>query len=323
VLRRPPVAPDPFNPVLRLGWTAWLTNLVSGALLKQAAVALLQYAAVSVAAIGYFNLAFQSSHAAALLLVAGLGGVGMAVMSAAEAGAGRRGLGLAWRTVPKLQILLAVPLLAFTFANASSIAVILYGSRYAPVGPLMQLFLVFNVLQRLAGGGAHQAALYVLGRQRWAFLAQWLGFVATLLIGAALVRGGPFAGAPGALIAVGAGQVGAELLQLAFVWRFVGSSYPLRFAARLCAAVLLPVAVGVLWPADTLLAVHLSLGPLGIPPALVNVTASGLVFGALLLVGLFVAKPVEAGDVALLANVNPRFRPLLAPFTSSAKPQPE
>src|SRR5262249_34266880 len=111
-------AATPFGPVLRMGGAAWLTNLISGALLKQSAVSLMQYFAVSVAAIGFFNLAFQSAHAAAFLLIAGLGGVGMAAMSVAYAGADVAGLGAAWRTVSKLQILLAGPGLAFCLGRA-------------------------------------------------------------------------------------------------------------------------------------------------------------------------------------------------------------
>src|SRR5258708_2339566 len=153
-----------FAPVLRLGGTAWLTNLISGALLKQTAVSLLQYFLIGVGTIGYFHLAFQLSHAAAFLLIAGLGGVGMAAMSAAFVAARHDGLTLAWRSVSKAQILLAVPVLAFFFVNANTIAVLLYTPANAAVGPLTPIFLVFNIAQRLPGGGSHPPAAYLLRR---------------------------------------------------------------------------------------------------------------------------------------------------------------
>jgi O-antigen/teichoic acid export membrane protein len=306
-----------FGPVLRMGGAAWLTNLISGALLKQVAVSLLLYFAVSAAAIGFFNLAFQSSHAAAFLLIAGLGGVSMAAMSVAYAGADVVGLGAAWRTVSKLQILLAVPVLAFCLGQANTLVVLLYGSSFAVVGPLMGLFLLFNIAQRLAGGGAHQAALYVLGRQGLALATQWAGLVMTLALGVVLIpRGGVLGGPAGALIAVGTGQLGAELIQLALVWRFLQRTYPMRFGLRICLALTPAVLLSMFWPPAWLLHQRLSLGIVSLPASLINVTISGLVFTLLLLLGLLVAKPVEREDMQLLERLNPRLRPLLAPFVS-------
>lgn len=308
--------PQPLAPVLRLGGVAWLTNLVGGALLKQTAISLLQYAAVTVVSIGYFNLAYQSTHAAALLLIAGLGGVGLAVMSAAQSGTGRQGLGVAWRAVSKVQVLFAVPLLAFTFANANAIAVLLYGADFASVGRLMQVFLIFNIVQRLAGGGSHQAALYVLGRQGWALITQWAGLALTLALGFALVRStGPLSGPTGALIAVGAGQVGVELAQLALVWRFVRRAYPVGFALRASAAVLPAVLVSLLLPVDSLIPGGVAVAGFDVSGAL-NLGVALLIFAAMLAGGLILAKPVEQEDVDLLATVNGRFRRLLAPFVA-------
>src|SRR5262249_29074054 len=309
-----------FGPVLQMGGAAWLTNLISGALLKQSAVSLMQYFAISVAAIGYFNLAFQSAHAAAFLLIAGLGGVGMAAMSAAYAGTDAAGLGFAWRTVSKLQILLAVPVLAFCLGQANTLVVLLYTSRFAVVGPLMGLFLLFNIAQRLAGGGAHQAALYVLGRQGLALATQWAGLVMTLALGMLLIpRGGVLWGPAGALTAVGAGQLGAELLQLALVSRFLRRTYPIRFGLRICLALTPPVLLAALWPSAWLLHQRVPVGFISLPASLVNVTASGLAFTLLLLVGLLFTKAREPEDMALLERLTPRLRPLLAPFVRGRK----
>src|SRR5262249_50104869 len=130
-----------------------------------------------------------------------------------------------------------------------ALVVLLYGSEYAVVGPLMQLFLLFNIAQRLFGGGAHQAALYVLGRQGLALGAQWAGLVGTVALGALLIpQGGALGGPAGALIAVGTGQLGAELLQLALVWRFLGRSYPIPFGLRICLALAPAVLLAAFWP---------------------------------------------------------------------------
>jgi O-antigen/teichoic acid export membrane protein len=306
-----------FAPVLRLGGTAWLTNLISGALLKQVAVSLLQYFLIGVGTIGYFNLAFQLSHAAAFLLIAGLGGVGMAAMSAAFAAARHDGLTIAWRSVSKAQILLAVPVLAFFFLNADAIAVLLYGHDNAAVGPLMRIFLVFNIAQRLAGGGSHQAALYVLRRQGSAFAAQAAGLLLTLGLGVLLIpQGGEVGGAAGALIAVGAGQVAVELLQLALVWRVLRRGYPIQFGIRVSLAVVPALLLAALLPLDMLVRAPAHLGGLAIPASVFTLTFSAVAFTVLLLAGLALAKPIEQEDVALLAQVNARLKPFLAPFAS-------
>ena len=314
--RAPKEQEQRFTPVLQMGWTAWLTNLVSGALLKQSAISLLQYFAIDIVAIGYFSLAFQLSDAAAFLLIAGLGGVGMAAMAASYAGQNKQSLGFAWRAVSKVQILLSVPLLAFVYIHAGAIAVVLYGVDFAAVGPLMQVFLVFTLIQRIAGGGSHQAALYVLGRQRLALWSQWGGLLVTLILGAMLVPQHSNVGGPaGALIAVGVGKVGVELVQLALAWRFLQRRYPLRFGFRVCLALIPAMVLAALWhPSALLLPSHL--GPLAVSPMLISLVISVLAFAIVLMIGLAVTKPIEHEDVDLLAQVNPRLRPILSPFAS-------
>jgi O-antigen/teichoic acid export membrane protein len=317
------------RPVLRLGVVAWLTNLITGALLKQGAVSLLQFYAIGLVAIGYFNLAFQLSHAAAFLLVAGLGGVGLAVMAAAYAGSQRAGLSTAWRTVSKVQMLLAVPLLAFCTLRTSQIAVLLYGERYAAVGPLLTILILFTLGQRLAGGGSHQAALYVLGRQQLALWAQAGALVVTIGLGVLLIpQHGSVGGAAGALIAVGIGQVGAEVLQLVLAWRFLRRPYPVRCATRLCLALIPAMVFIALLPSHVSATAMRSL-PARLPAPMelqalltpsaalatfANLALSVVGFVAVLLVCLAIAKPLDGEDRALLASVSPRLARLLAVF---------
>jgi O-antigen/teichoic acid export membrane protein len=326
----PPAKAPPFQPVLRLGATAWLTNLITGALLKQAAISLLQYYAVGLVAVGYFSLAFQLSHAAAFLLVAGLGGVGLAVMAAAYAGTHLSGLATAWRTVSKVQMLFAVPLLAFCTLRTSQIAVLLYGQRYTAVGPLLGIFLIFTLGQRLTGGGSHQATLYVLGRQRLAFLAQAGALALTVVLGVLLIpRPGPLSGAAGALIAVGIGQVGAEVFQLVLAWRLLNRAYPVRCAVRLCLALLPAMLLVAVWPRQlssalswslvghTPMAVMALLTPSATLSSLFDLALAGIGFLLVLLICLAITKPLDGEDRALLAGVSPRLARLLAPFAGS------
>ncbi|HYB01109.1 MAG TPA: oligosaccharide flippase family protein, partial [Ktedonobacteraceae bacterium] len=195
---------QPMMPVLRVGIAAWLTNLVSGALFKQVSIILLAYFTVSVAQIAYFNLSFQLGHAASLLLVSGFGGVAGSALAAAFVGVDFERLARTWQTLIKFETLLAAPVLIFCLFNAQSIAHILYGSNYDPVGPLLAIFLFFNIITRILGTTIHQSTLYVMGKSRLVVLAQFVGLVAVILIGIMLI---PHWGPAGALVADGISQI--------------------------------------------------------------------------------------------------------------------
>jgi O-antigen/teichoic acid export membrane protein len=240
---RRPAAPISLRPAWRLSVAAWLTNLANAALLKQVIIWLLIFYAFDYTQIGFFNLAFQLGHSAGLLLVAGLTGVGMATMAAAYSGENRLWLAVSWRAVLKVQTLLALPLLLFSLLNAQSIVTLLFGRAYADVGPMLQVFLGFTIVTRVAGGGAHQAALFVLGRQRVVVYLQWTALALTAILGFVLI---PLLGPAGALVAAGLPPVLVEFAQLAVLWRLLPWRYPLRFIARCALAMSAPVIVGLL-----------------------------------------------------------------------------
>jgi O-antigen/teichoic acid export membrane protein len=292
LLARRPRQALSLRPALRLGVAAWLTNLATGALLKQTAIWLLVLYGFSDTQKGFFNLAFQLGHSAGLLLVAGLGFVGMATMAAAYTGENHSWLATSWRAVLKVQMLLGLPLLVFSLLNAGAIVTLLYGNNYAAVGLLLQLFLAFNIATRLAGGGFHQAALYVLGKQRVVVVIQWLSLALTVLLGFLFI---PQLGPLGALIATGLPPVLVELAQLAVLWLALRRPYPLRFMVRYVLALLPPVIAGLLWqPQDWL-----------------GLAGAGGLFTLLLIGALLLVKPLEGEDAALLGKMNSWLRAVL------------
>ncbi len=205
---------QPLKPVVQLGFSAWLTNLVSGALLKQVSIILLGYFAVSIIQIGYFNLSFQLAHAASLLLVSGFGGVGSSALAAAFVGKNYDRLAHSWQALIKIETLLAAPVLMFCLFNAQNVAHALYGSNYDPVGPLLAIFLFFNIVTRVLGTTMHPYAMYVIGKPRLVVLSQWLGLLAVVGFGIVLI---PRWGPAGALVADGLAQVLMGVLLLAFL----------------------------------------------------------------------------------------------------------
>jgi O-antigen/teichoic acid export membrane protein len=282
------------GPMLRLGLAAWVADLTNEPLIKLLAVAQLSLA-VSPAQIAFFGIAFEMGHAAAFLFVAGLGGLGLAVMSAAYARQQKAHLAVAWRTVTKLQVLLAVPLLAFCIPHAAPITRLLFGQNYADAGPLLALFLTLNVLVRLGGGGAHEAALYVLGRQRWVVLAR-CGALAALLGADALLI--PKYGVAGALVAVGLAQLAVQMVEIVLACRALARPFPLRFVARVLLALGPALAFSVVWR----------------PTALVGLLLAGVGYSGMFLACLRLVRPLESEDAALLQHMHGPLPAILSRF---------
>jgi O-antigen/teichoic acid export membrane protein len=285
------------GPVVKLGISAWLTNLVTGALLKQASIILLSIFAVSLVEVGYFNLSFQLADSANLLLVAGFGGVSSSALAAAFVGKNYERLSYSWRALIKVETLLAAPILVFCLFNASNIAHALYGSNFDPVGPLLAIFLFFNTLVRVLGTLIHQPTLYVVGKARLVVLGQWIGMLSVIVLGIVFI-GYLKLGPAGALMADGIAKTITGVLLLVFLWRDLPHKYPLGFTLRFLLALVLAALPSILWhPSDRIL-----------------LTISGCLF--LVLCGglLFWIKPLDAEDISMIESTNPRIARYLGWF---------
>ncbi len=291
---------QPMKPVMRVGISAWLTNLVSGALLKQVSIILLAYFTVSVAEIAYFNLSFQLGHAASLLLVSGFGGVAGSALAAAFVGIDLERLAHTWQTLIKVETLLAAPVLIFCLFNAQAIAHILYGSNYDPVGPLLALFLFFNIITRILGTTIHQSTLYVMGKSRLVVLAQFAGLLAVILIGIILI---PYWGPAGALVADGISQIITGGILLVYLSRDLPERYPIGFTLRILLALTLAALPGIIW--------H--------PSGRFPLVLAGAVFLGLSLGMLLVIKPLGSRDLEMVGEVNTSIVKYLGWFGRGAK----
>ncbi len=277
---------QPLRPVFKLGFSAWLTNIVNGALFKQTSIILLGYFAISLVQIGYFNLSFQLADSANLLLVAGFVGVGSSTLSASYIGKNYERLARSWQVLIKIETLLVAPLLIFCMFNANNITHAIYGTQYDPVGPLFAIFLFFNVIVRVLGTTIHQATLYVVGKPRLVVLAQWVGLGVVILSGIALV---PRFGPAGALVADGIARTVTGLLLLIFLWRDLPRKYPLGFTLRFVVASTLASLPSLLW--------H--------PNSRALLIVSGLLFLVLCIGILLLMKPLTDEDIEMVQSVQP------------------
>ena len=280
----------PLKAVLKLSFSAWLTNLASGALLKQISIVLLGIYLISYTDIGYFNLSFQLADSANVLLVGGFSGVGGSALAAAFVGKNSERLGQTWQALIKVETVLAAPGLVFCLFNAGTITQVLYGSKYAPVGPLLVIFILFNLLVPVIGTTVHQASLYVVGNPKMVVLSQWIGIVIIIGAGSLLI---PMFGVAGALIADGLAKLITGILLLITLIRYIPPKHRqelLVFTLRFMLALAIAALPFLLWhPTSRLL--------LGI---------SGVVFVILCLGLLIWIKPFSKTDMEMLQQINPK-----------------
>ncbi len=274
------------GPVVRLGISAWLTNLVNGALLKQTSIIMLGYFAISLTQRGFFNLSFQLADAANALLVAGFGGVGGSALAAAAIGRNYTRLGRSWDVLIKVETLLAAPGLVFCLFNAQNIVAVLYPKAFAPVGTLLAIFLFFNIIVRVLGTTIHQSTLYVLNKARLVVLGQWVGLGIVIILGIVLI---PRYGPAGALIADGIARTITGVLLLAFLWRDLPNKYPLGFTLRFLLALTVAALPGIVW--------H--------PTNRILFGFSGAIFLILCIGLLLLIKPLSASDVSVIESMKP------------------
>jgi O-antigen/teichoic acid export membrane protein len=291
----------PMGPVLRMGIASWFADLANGALFKPLVLWQLAFS-VSLAQIPLFASVFQMGHGAALVLLTGISGVSMSIMSAAYMRRQRTELAAAWRAICKLQIILTVPLMCFAIPHASAIMPI-FGANYESAGALLALFLALNVVVQLAGSSTNESALFVLDLQRWVVVSRW-GALGLLAVGDVLLI--PRLGVEGALISVALCQLVAAIFLLVITSRAVGAGYPFDFILKILGALVLPVAFGFVWR------------PTWVPLLVV----AGLGYGAVLLLALRLIRPLDAEDRLLLNQVAAPIRAILLPFAAPERSTP-
>jgi O-antigen/teichoic acid export membrane protein len=295
---------QPILPLIRLSLSAWQTNLIQGALLKQISVILLGIFAITAVQgrinTGYFNLSFQLTDGVNLLLVTGFAGVASAALAAAFVGHNNERLSRSWQALVKIETLLAAPGLIFCLFNSSNIIQALYGSRYSAVGPLFAIFLFFNIFTRVLGTTINQYALYVTGKARLVVLSEWAGLVGVIVLDIFLI---PHDGVAGALIADGIARIITGVLMLAFLWNALPHKYPLEFTLRFLLAVTIAALPEILW--------H--------PTSRILLGLSGCLFLVICVGVLLLIKPLTEEDLAMLGGLNMRLTRYLRWFARSKR----
>jgi O-antigen/teichoic acid export membrane protein len=284
-----------------------------------------QLAAVAPAELLFFKSTYQMGDAGARFFTDGLGGISLALMSTSYAGKNLPHLATGWRTVNKLQMLLALPVIAFAIPHASAIMRVLFGSLYAQSGLLLVVFLGLNGLAQLLGGATHQWTLYVLGRQNWVVVSQWITIGVLALTGIFLI---PRYFALGALLAVGIGRLVAQVMLFVLARAWVHRTYPVAFGAKLLVSLVPPVVVTSIWQPDRFIAqlvAHLGWLPTdvsGVVQQGLTLAVQCIVFLLIFVVCLRLIRPLDSEDAALLADVPTWLQKVLMPFAGHRSLKP-
>jgi len=149
----------------------------------------------------------------------------------------------------------------------------------------MAIFLFFNIIVRVLGTTIHQSTLYVIGKPRFVVLGQFVGLIAAILFGIALIS---HWGPAGALVADGISKIIMGCLLLAFLWRDLPEKYPLGFTLRMLLALTIAALPGIIW--------H--------PSGRFSLVIAGVVFLVLSLGLLLVIKPLNTRDLEMVGEVN-------------------
>ena len=152
-----------------MGANFWIISIVSYLLEQQIDINILGIFSIPASQIAFYSLSGTLTTTISVLTIAGLGGVSLTALSAVHAEKGELALGRAWELFMKFTTLLSVPLLVFAFFYADEIMLFLYSSKYLPAATFLRWFCIFQIVQRICGGGANITALYAMGRKHYTF----------------------------------------------------------------------------------------------------------------------------------------------------------
>ena len=289
--------PSPFRMarIYRFAMTVWLASLVNYVLGRHSDLLLIGYFLRSPDEIGQYNAASTLALAVSTALLIGLGGVLLPVFSEVQAQQGDERVGEVWRMALKLVTFLSLPALLFCAVYPKSIVLAFYPEAYLPSVILFQVAVTLAAAGRTLGGGVNSGALYALNREHVSLYIRASTAVLNLLLAIFLI---PRYRALGAIIATGIAALVTVLAETLAVRRYTKGKYPFVFTGKVVLASIFALAVTL-----TLRVESLS-----------TLLAVAFLYMALVVGTLYLLKPLEERDKAVLARMHPRLAGLLSRF---------
>ena len=249
-----------------------------------------------------YDVAYSIAQLAAMAMTVGLSGVMFATF-ARLAVEDQKKMDRFYAFSIRIVSLLSVPAFCFILVHAETVLDVLYSSRYSAAAPLVMGIIAFRIVARLFGGPEN--AEYLLSRGRvGAVVAIGVAAAATNLVLNILLI--PRLGAMGSVVAGGIANVLVNMLGALLVFRMSANRLQLMLWAKLTvASVLAGGASRYVVEGNDL-------------PALLG---AGLIFIAVLAIGLVLSKPLTGGDTDWLSLISRRLERvsgLLAASSSDA-----
>jgi O-antigen/teichoic acid export membrane protein len=285
------------RPLFSFGITLWLINFINYILSKQSDIMVLTLNRVGGAEIGFYHTAYNLSQSINTLLLAGLYGVSLAALAEAEATKGRGALVHAWRFLIKLGSILSVPVMIWGILYAYPLIRVTFGDEYIPAILPFIVYSSFGVLGRMLGGGTNITAMYVVGREKIAFLIRLCCGALNLGLDIILI---PIFKAMGAIIATGGAGLILMVAELTLAKVVMKGKFPVLFTVKMTISCLVAAGASLIVPMDWE------------TPWLWQLLLSALVYTAAFFAMLRLLRVIEEEDWELMGRLSPRLQWLVA-----------
>lgn len=278
--------------VLLFGLFVWIASMFIFVLTEGSDLILLGWLLKDPRQVGWYAVGASLAFRPCSLVLAWMALMGTPVAAKALLTKGLEGLGRMIEATLKLTSLSLIPTMLLVARFAPQLVTLLYSARYEASVPVARLLCCLLASSGFLGFGLHGGVLYLLNRERTACAVFGGAALFNMLIAIPMIKSfGPM----GAALATGlsfivfasaAGIVGITVCPIHWPWRF---SFQVAFAS-------LVATVSTLWV---------------VPRTGLELLLACLFWGIVFAVSLLLMKPLDAGDVEPIQQINPRLAQLL------------
>jgi len=271
--------------IMKFCCNIWLINIINFILGKQSDILMLSSLLGNQAYIGYYNVAFSLKSNISLLFISGLGGVGLTTVSRIIQSKDEKKIHKTIDVLIKMAVFLSIPLTIFSMINAQHIIMYIFSDQYAPSIQLLQIFIGFDIICRLMGGGIYVTLFYAIEKSNIVLVLRLISGIVNVILNLILI---PEIGVCGAVIATGFS--GLMLISSEMIWmrKYIKIKYPVQFIFKIVFSSLAAAAIVSIFPIYDLV------GLIG--------RAAG--YGLTLVIILYLLSPLTDEDKQIIANAN-------------------
>jgi O-antigen/teichoic acid export membrane protein len=169
---------------------------------------------------------------------------------------------------------------------ARPIITIIYSKAYSPSIVFFQIFIIFGLIARAAGGGTNIGLLYALNKEKIVLATRSIGAILNIVLDIILI---PRYGVIGAVVATGSVGVVLVLTEVTILRRYIKAEFPLVFALKIFSAGTFGILVASLLK----------------PASIVQLCFAALIYFVIFIIGILILKPFSEDDKEVLSKIHP------------------